>query len=189
MRLLFSSSHEHRHFLYTSRWCHGAPGVVILLGLVLRLSATSEVIASSISNDLKSTIMSALSAGTTIIYEKGLLRKGVGLCHGVAGNVFPLVAASKACFMQKNNGDMHALGDLCMRRAVHLAYLATNWELLTKRGEMRVPDRAWSLYEGLGGMCCAWAASLAMYPDRHGSARAHQNLWMGMPGYDDITEY
>lgn len=45
-------------------------------------------------------------------------------------------------------------------RAIHLAQLTTTYETLTHKGEMRTPDRPYSLYEGIAGMCCAWAEVL-----------------------------
>ena len=42
-------------------------------------------------------------------------------------------------------------------RAAHLALLACGYEERTRCGEMGVPDRPYSLYEGVAGMCAAWA--------------------------------
>lgn len=93
-----------------------------------------------------------------MVYHHGLLRKGLGICHGIAGSVYALLAASAA---------FHALGDTqqeekAFGRAVHLALLTTSYEQFERDGEMRVPDREVSLYEGLAGMCCAWKAALAL---------------------------
>ena len=68
--------------------------------------------------------------------HRGLLHKGVGLCHGVGGNGYALLAAYRA------SGD--ALYFRCARAfacwaATHLAPLE------------RVPDRPHSLYEGNAG--------------------------------------
>ena len=54
-------------------WCHGAGGTVALLArawLVWREEAH----------------MAALTRAATCVWRKGLLRKGPGLCHGVAGS-------------------------------------------------------------------------------------------------------
>jgi hypothetical protein len=122
--------------------------------------------------------MRALGRAANLVYSRGFLRKGVGLCHGVSGSVFALLAAAKA-FSADSTSSESASEDvtICIRRATHLAVLALDWRRLTEDGEMRQPDRPCSLYEGLAGMCAAWAATiqvLAGTPAR------------GMPGYDDL---
>ena len=110
-------------------------------------------------------IKEALAKAADITYRQGLLRKGVGLCHGVSGNVFALLAAADVLDDRDGNEE----------RALHLASLATQWEVYTHSGKMRLPDAPWSLYEGLAGMCCAWKAVLDRRRER-----------IGMPGYDDL---
>jgi len=110
-------------------------------------------------------IKEAVGRAADITYRRGLLRKGVGLCHGIAGNVFALLAAADVL-------DDH---DGKEERALHLATLATQWEVYTHSGKMRLPDAPWSLFEGLAGMCCAWQAVLDRRERR-----------VGMPGYDDL---
>ena len=61
-------------------------------------------------------LKSALLRGADVVYQQGLLRKGVGLCHGVSGNVYALLAASDV-----NNANCEEL----FLKAVHLAGLAT----------------------------------------------------------------
>jgi Lanthionine synthetase C-like protein len=58
------------------QWCHGAPGVVKLLCEAGRLDA-------------------ALAAGEDV-WRRGLLRKGLGLCHGIAGNAYAFLALHAA---------------------------------------------------------------------------------------------
>lgn len=70
-----------------------------------------------------------------------------------------------------------------LKKAVHLAHLATMAGKFVKDGEMGTPDRPWSLYEGLAGMCCAWSdvlTRIAQNPEKR-LRRAS-----GMPGYDDL---
>lgn len=115
------------------------------------------------------------------MYERGLLRKGVGLCHGVSGSVYALLAVSDV-LDTRNNTNRDESPESCttwFMRAAHLAQLATAYEKLTSKGEMRVPDRPYSLYEGAAGMCCAWAEVLRRITGMEGSGR-------GMPGYDDL---
>lgn len=110
------------------------------------------------------------------MYERGLLRKGVGLCHGVAGSVYALLAVSD--ILERPAQD----GKEWLMRAAHLALLAASYRALEEKGEMRTPDRPYSLYEGVAGMCCAWAEVLARLTKQHGEFEPH-----GMPGYDDLV--
>ena len=59
-------------------WCHGAPGTVYLLARA-HLLWGDEV------------YMVALVKASSLIWKKGLLKKGPGLCHGISGTgyVFP----------------------------------------------------------------------------------------------------
>ena len=111
------------------------------------------------------------------MYTKGLLRKGVGICHGVAGTVYALLAVSDAM-------ESPQLKEKYLLQAIHLADIATGYESLTKEGEMSTPDHRWSLYEGVAGMCCAWAAVLRRLD---GIGDAHDDIVAGMPGYTDIA--
>jgi hypothetical protein len=58
------------------QWCHGSPGIVSSLRA---LPADPETDA-------------LLAAGGELTWRAGALRKGVGLCHGTAGNAFALLA-------------------------------------------------------------------------------------------------
>ena len=112
---------------------------------------------------------------TELIYKRGLLVKGVGLCHGVAGSIFALLSASDVM-------DSDDRLPLFFLKAVHLAVLATRWRKMTEKGEMKVPDRPYSLYEGLAGVCVAWTAIL----ERLSPDGKWQRGLLGMPGFDDL---
>ncbi|KAJ6594318.1 hypothetical protein B0H19DRAFT_1094993, partial [Mycena capillaripes] len=141
------------------QWCHGASGILLLLSTATTASA----------GPLLDKVMASAQAGASLVYRHGLMFKSVGLCHGVGGSVFALLAlldvldpahtkdrkTSKSNATQLANEENYYLA-----RAVHLAQLAANHETLTARGEMDVPDHRWSLYEGMTGMCCAWAEVL-----------------------------
>ena len=77
--------HDDRNELV--HWCHGAPGVVYLL-----------VKAYLIWKDEKY-LQAALRCGE-LTWQKGLLRKGPGICHGVAGkSPFPVVLCRELRFL------------------------------------------------------------------------------------------
>ncbi|KAJ3849145.1 hypothetical protein EV368DRAFT_47922, partial [Lentinula lateritia] len=160
------------------QWCHGASGMLILFTtLIRRAVAHPEVF--PLSTSFLTSIATAIQRAASLVYEKGLLCKGVGLCHGVAGSVYALLAASDAMGLWKHyeHSKVHFL------RAIHLAHLATSYSQLTLSREMTSPDKPWSLYGGVAGMCCAWAE---VY-DRLGTTGRNLDR-SGMPGFDDITE-
>jgi lantibiotic modifying enzyme len=60
-----------------TQWCHGAPGVVAALALLLPVEPPLDEL---------------LSAGGELTWRAGPLVKGPGLCHGTAGNGFAFLA-------------------------------------------------------------------------------------------------
>ena len=125
---------------------------------------------------------SAIALASDLIYREGFLRKGVGLCHGVSGCAFALLAASDVLDNQEE--------DLLPERfyqAVHLVVLGSHWHGMTRGGELRRPDAPYSLYEGLSGLCSVYVAILErITPDGEWNRRG--STLKGMPGYDDIAD-
>ena len=67
------------------QWCHGAPGVVHLLCLVAeRFEGRREW------------CLEQARRACQCVWERGLLRKGVGLCHGISGNAYCFVTYARA---------------------------------------------------------------------------------------------
>uniref|UniRef100_A0A0W0FUW4 Putative lanthionine synthetase C-like protein n=1 Tax=Moniliophthora roreri TaxID=221103 RepID=A0A0W0FUW4_MONRR len=178
------SDHHSSHENDLVQWCHGASGVLIPLSRLLYLSYTSPD-TYSMPPTLATKTVTSLRNGASVVYRHGLLRKGVGLCHGVAGSVYALLAVSDAIALLPSDGHRKN-SEYYFLRAAHLAELATRFDRLTGDREMKIPDRPWSLYEGLAGMCCAWGE---VY-DRIEGAASSPNRWnksqSGMPGFDDI---
>uniref|UniRef100_D8QM16 Squalene cyclase N-terminal domain-containing protein n=1 Tax=Schizophyllum commune (strain H4-8 / FGSC 9210) TaxID=578458 RepID=D8QM16_SCHCM len=164
------------------QWCHGAPGILMLLCRSLRHPSASRY------NHILPELTHAIDKATSLIYRHGLLRKGLGACHGVAGSVFALLTCARLYLhpppawtkgkTPAYASHTRAKGRKALYRAVHLAHLVLSPEVFAK---MFVPDRPHSLYEGLAGMCCAWAAVLAALR----GCGAKEGCW-GMPGYDDL---
>jgi lantibiotic modifying enzyme len=73
-------------------------------------------------------------------YLHGRIRKGVGLCHGISGNAYPFLSVYQLTKDQKY-----------LQYALEYAEICINWETKTNREEFVVPDRPWSIFEGLGG--------------------------------------
>ncbi|BDA45484.1 LanC-like protein 2 [Coccomyxa sp. Obi] len=100
-------------------WCHGATG---FLPLVAKLQEQD-------SNDL---FAQASRTSADVIWTRGLLTKGVGLCHGISGNAYALLSA------YRYTGD-----DRYLRRALQFgSFMADHWQEL-----LNIPDRPLSLYE------------------------------------------
>lgn len=75
-----------------------------------------------------------------LIWKKGLLKKGPGICHGIAGNgyVFLLLYRLTA-------------EDKYLYRAIEFFKFMETEEFLNGS---RIPDNPYSLYEGLAGTAC-----------------------------------
>ncbi|KAK9904304.1 hypothetical protein WJX75_008885 [Coccomyxa subellipsoidea] len=111
------------------QWCHGAPG---FLPLAVKMYVRHPV----------ELLATASQRAADVIWARGLLVKGLGLCHGISGNAYTLLSAYRC------TGDERQF-----KRAVQYGlFMADHWQEL-----LNVPDRPLSLYEGLGGAICFWA--------------------------------
>ena len=122
-------------------FCHGAPGVVQLL-------LTADLVWGTEDGRY---LAGARRAGD-VIWERGLLRKGPGLCHGVAGNGYALLR-----LYQVRHQSVQSLTDGLWWQVtgedVWLYRAARFGEWLTElvRPDQRIPDRPLSLFEGIAG--------------------------------------
>ncbi|KAF9524922.1 hypothetical protein CPB83DRAFT_877463 [Crepidotus variabilis] len=172
------------------QWCHGATGIVILFSTAIGFLKTHEQFF-KIDHTTVEKLRGSLQLGAEVVYRQGLLKKGVGLCHGVAGSVYALLAASDALDGTSSSflAPVSAMQDLpshinrCKHfaRAAHLAFLAKFHNDKVLLPDMGEPDHPFSLYEGLSGACCAWA-EIVCRMDTKDPRRAIS----GMPGYDDL---
>ena len=124
-------------------WCHGAPGFVSLLAV-----AASD---SSISEERRHELVeAAIEAGRTV-WARGLLKKGTGLCHGVAGNAYALLTlhrlTSDVVWLQR----ARAFGSMLGSPELQAAMAATPDRQRRVQG---VPDSPCSLMEGDAGVFC-----------------------------------
>lgn len=106
-------------------WCHGAPGHLMLL---VKAAEFFEE---------KKYLERAKQVAQHVVWPRGLLRKGVGLCHGISGNSYALLSLARV-----------ESGDLWLLRAQHYTHFAAS---SLEELEL-VPDHPYSLYEGLAGM-------------------------------------
>ena len=104
-------------------WCHGAPGVIYSL-----------IFAHQVFRDERY-LQLAVDCGE-VIWRRGILRKGYGLCHGVAGNAYAFTT------LYRFTRD---------RKYAYRASMFAKWIFDYGKHGCRQPDRPCSLFEGLAG--------------------------------------
>ncbi|KAL1917394.1 uncharacterized protein VTP21DRAFT_5050 [Calcarisporiella thermophila] len=133
-------------------WCHGAPGASLV-----------ACKAYEVFKDVK--YLKIAQEMAEITWKYGLLRKGPGLCHGISGNAYVFLTLSR---MSEDDSQF--------QRALRFAQVCTEWEELTKTGKLQVPDKPWSLFEGLAGS--VWLLTELAYWD--------PSLFRGFPCFSDL---
>ncbi|CAK1584273.1 unnamed protein product [Parnassius mnemosyne] len=118
-------------------WCHGAPGTIYLMAKAYFIFKDPRF------------LESCIRAGD-LIWQKGLLRKGPGICHGVAGNGYVFL------LLYRLTGD-----EKYLQRAKLFASFMNTEEFVH---DARLPDNPESLYEGTAGTLCFLADLLV--PDK-----------------------
>ena len=119
-------------------FCHGAPGAILTLCTAYEYFHNPRFLAT------------ATRAGD-MMWEKGLLKKGNGLCHGIAGSGYAFLALFRATGAEKWLWRALKFGE-----AIDTAFVqdeVTRWKDPQRR-LVGVPDSPYSLMEGLGGTLC-----------------------------------
>ncbi|XP_042143626.1 glutathione S-transferase LANCL1 isoform X1 [Ixodes scapularis] len=104
-------------------WCHGAPGAAHLLAL-----------ARTVFDDAR--YLDPLRKSVDVIWRRGLLKKGYGICHGVAGNAYAFLR------MYQLTRELKYL---------HRAAKFAEWCFDYGHHNCRIADRPFSLFEGMAG--------------------------------------
>ena len=128
---------DKQYHLY--HWCHGAPGVVYTLYHAHKVLGEDKSILRSLDSALRS------------IWEKGLLKKGFGVCHGIAGNGYAFL------MMHKHTGaDEYLYAAYKMAEVMEKEEVKREISLFEDRQRFKsgIPDFPYSLMEGLGGTIC-----------------------------------
>ena len=108
-------------------WCHGAPGMIYLLVKAYQLFKEDKY------------LQGALNCGECV-WNKGLLKKGPGICHGVAGSGYVFLVLFRVTQDRKHLYRAQKFGEFL--------------ESDIFRNNARQPDCPLSLYEGLAGTLC-----------------------------------
>ena len=108
-------------------WCHGAPGVVYLMAAAYLRWEDRRY-------------LNACQRASDLVWRKGLLKKGPGICHGIAGNGYVFL------MLYRLTKDPRQL----KRAAKFASFLNTE----TFKSKARIPDSPCSLYEGIAGTAC-----------------------------------
>lgn len=108
-------------------WCHGAPGTIYLMAKAYLVFKDPK-------------FLNACVKAGEVVWQKGLLLKGPGICHGVAGNGYVFL------LLYRLTGD-----DKHLYRAKRFADFLNTDEFLR---DARLPDNPESLYEGTAGTAC-----------------------------------
>lgn len=123
----FPSKFDNRENVHLVHWCHGSPGMFYLMAKAY------------LKFDEQKYLTSCLKMGD-LIWKYGLLRKGPGLCHGIAGNGYVHLLLYRI-----TNDEKHVY------RARKFGEFLQNENFIK---HARTPDRPYSLFEGLSGTVC-----------------------------------
>lgn len=104
-------------------WCHGAPSMTMLFTLAYKIFGNE---------DYQKT---ALECGE-VIWKRGLLKKGCGICHGTAGNAYSFLN------LYQETKDVKYLYRACK---------FAEWCFDYEAHQTKNPDRPFSLFEGSAG--------------------------------------
>lgn len=122
------------------QWCHGAVGASVLFSKAYRVF------------DKNSRYLTAACEAADHVWKFGLLKKGPGLCHGVAGNAYSFLAVYSIT-----------------RDAKYLQHARdfASWLISNKKGRnsFAKPDHPFSLFEGSAGASC-FLADLLLHPEQ-----------------------
>jgi len=145
--------------------CHGAPGLLMLL-------ACAGLNRPFARRFYKSLWVEAVHIASKRVWEQGIVSKGGGLCHGIAGNAWTLLALHDVfdyamipvecidgCGEEVKRDllkDGHLSGDWFLERAVTMLLECRNTRPFADSDKYRLPDNPYSLFEGLAGTVCAW---------------------------------
>jgi len=111
------------------QWCHGAPALVFLFCKSYEVFKDSKYLTSAI-------------AASDVVWKRGLLKKGLGLCHGISGNCYVFL------HIYKLNSDIEFY-----LKALKICEFSWSKE---GRSTLNTPDDPYSLMNGIAGAVCLY---------------------------------
>lgn len=186
--------------------CHGSPGMLVLLGAVYRNPFF-------LNKFWRPEWETALYLATEQIWKEGLLSKGGNLCHGLTGNIWPLlpfhdiydnnsifqteVRRQRLTELGKPDPEKQILSsDYFLSRTIPFMMLAresppySEIASLKPSFDFRAPDRPYCLGEGLAGELCAWAETCAVIKARLRRMQLEEGEASGCVDHDeDLIKY
>ena len=160
-------------------WCHGAPGLPALLASALGFGGGGVSSGSSSSSGSlaqactvpREALLAAARAAADVVWTRGLLTKGYGLCHGVCGNGYAFLTLHRLTGEEAQLGRAFAFATLLGDEGFARVVAETDDPQRKVRG---LPDSPQSLMEGDAGVCAtcwiwrAWRTE-ARRPSQDGS--------------------
>jgi hypothetical protein len=147
--------------------CHGTPGLLLLLATAKGIPGLDEFQTAEWDE--------AIRLGSKRVWEEGLLSKGGGLCHGIAGNAWPwLLLHGKVAIEEYIKSEPTNVGkgstlqyeklsaDDLLSKALSFLLAARSTPPFAMESPYRMPDNPFSLFEGLAGTICAWSEACAV---------------------------
>ena len=149
--------------------CHGIPGLLLLLAAAaLNIDFSQQY--------YKPEWIETVYLGSRRVWDNGILSKGGGLCHGIAGNAWPLLilhdcfeyACIPAKLLDGCSGEVkraflkekNLTGDWLLSRALRMLQECSKTRPFENDERYRMPDHPYSLFEGLAGTMCAWTEAV-----------------------------
>jgi len=125
---------EHVH------WCHGAPGLPGLLAAAAYAFGGSDA-----------KMRKAAFDASEVIWERGVLTKGYGLCHGISGNGYAFLSlyrwTGESAYLQRAQAFAALLYDTAVQQIIRC-------QTDPQRKVRGTPDSPRSLMEGDAGVVC-----------------------------------
>lgn len=157
--------------------CHGSPGILLLL-------ATLKATYPADFEDVRRAHPGLRTRAVRAVWDQGLVQKGLGICHGVTGNAWPMLLLS----LERTSSSVRssASNDQLSRALAFLLH-ATELPPLSTSSRLgyRTPDRPFSLFEGFAGAVCAWADACAVIQNRRLSGSRTSPV-LGFPGMGGV---
>ena len=125
---------------YHRRRCHGAPGLPALIAAAIEADG-----------DADGALLEAARRAGEVVWERGVILKGNGLCHGVAGNGYAFLSLHRLTGEPEQLERARAFAALLEEPALPEAISRQPDPQRRVRGK---PDSPLSLMEGAAGVLC-----------------------------------